>query len=150
MRFRACIANVMIIVYVTRIWGTNADVSYNAAWEGLWALAEISFGITVTGTFTLPKFIEAKGTKLRGIVSSLARRFASLTSGESSRILMQSKDTTAPQEVTLDRIIMIGNSESDFASINRDHDIQRYPSYDSTHDPANYPSANATDTPHRV
>jgi hypothetical protein len=85
----------MIIVYVTRLGGENADVSYNTAWQGLWAFAEISLGIIVTCMFSLPKFIEAKGAKLRGVFSNLARPFTSLTSGGSFGILMQSrKDTT--------------------------------------------------------
>lgn len=91
----------MIIVYVNRIGGTNADVSYNVGWQALWALAEISFGLTVTGMFSLPKFLEAKGTMLRGFVSSLARPFTSLTSGGSSGIIMQSRrDANTPQERT--------------------------------------------------
>lgn len=55
---------------------SNADVSYNSAWVGLWALAEISVGVSVTGTFLLPKFLEAEGPKLRGV---LGRPFTSLT-----------------------------------------------------------------------
>ena len=140
----------MIILYVTRLGRENADVSYSTAWQGLWAFAEISFGIIVTCTFSLPKFIEAKGTKLRGIFSSLTRPFTSLTSGGSFGILMQSKkDTTASQEVTPDTVNMIGHSESDLPFTNRDEDVERYPSYEGVRNPAKYPSVNATDTPHQ-
>ena len=140
----------MIIVYVTRLGGPNADVSYNTAWQGLWAFAEISLGIVVTCTFSLPKFIEAKGSKLRGIFSSLTRPFTSLTSGGSPGISMHSKkDRTASQEVALDRVNMIGHSESDLSFNNRDQDVERYPSYEGVHNPAKYPSVNAADIPHR-
>lgn len=83
----------MIIVYVNRMGGPSADIAYNTAWQGLWAFAEISFGLTVTGTFLLPKFIEAKGADLRGIFSLIARPFSSsfsattLTRGTSSSSL---------------------------------------------------------------
>lgn len=125
----------MIIVYVTRLGGVNADVSYNTAWQGFWAFAEISLGITVTCTFSLPKFIEARGTKLRGIFSSLTRASTSLMPGGSFRILRQSKkDTTAsPEEVALDRVNIVGCSESDLSSTDGDQDIERYPSYEGVH-----------------
>lgn len=145
----ACIANVMIIVYVTRIGGENADVSYNTAWQGLWALSEISFGIIVTCTFTLPKFIEAKGAKLRGVFSSLTQPFASLKPSGSFGIMQSKKDSTASQEVALDRFATIGQSESNLPFKNRDQDTERYPSDEGAGDPTKYPSVNATDTPHQ-
>ena len=114
----------MIIVYVTRLGGVNADVSYNTAWQGFWAFAEISLGITVTCTFSLPKFIEAKGTKLRGAFSSLTRPSTSVMPGGSFKILRQSKkDTTASQEeVTIDRVSIIGCSENYLPFTNGDQD----------------------------
>ena len=63
----------MIVVYLSQMSGSNADVSYNSAWLGLWALAEISVGVSVTGTFLLPKFLEAKGPKLRGLLGRQRR-----------------------------------------------------------------------------
>ena len=136
---RACIANVMIIVYVSRIGGENADVSYNTAWQGLWAFAEISFGIIVTCTFTLPKFFEANGTKLRGVLSSIIRPFTSLTSGGS---FGSKKDTTASRDVELDKINIIGQSESELAFANRDHDIERQPSYENSPGVSDHPGVN--------
>ncbi|KAL8672747.1 MAG: hypothetical protein Q9168_002801 [Polycauliona sp. 1 TL-2023] len=59
----ACIANAMVILYVSRQDGTTADISYNVAWMGLWAYAEIGLGIIVICTFSLPKFIEVKGQR---------------------------------------------------------------------------------------
>ena len=138
----------MIIVYLNRIGAENADVSYNTAWEGLWAFAEISFGLTVTGAFSLPKFIEAKGTMLRGFFSNLTRPFTSLTSGGPSGIIMQSRNnTTAPQEATQDTVTMIGGSES--SSTHCDHDIERYPYGEGIQESASYPSVNTKDASHR-
>lgn len=123
----------MIIVYLARTGGENADVSYNAAWLGLWAVAEISFGITVTGTFLLPKFIEAEGTKLRSIFSSLTRSLPSLTSRRFGSLIQWKKNRIVSQEVALDTITMIGHSESDADSINRDQDVERFPFYEDVH-----------------
>lgn len=134
----------MIILYVTRIGQKNADVSYNTAGEGLWALAEISFGIIVTCTLSLPKFIEAEGTRIRGVFSSLTRPLSPLKSVGSFGSLMQSKETTASQEAALDRIM--GPSERDLPLINHDPDLERYPSYEPVHKPEIDPNASATDT----
>lgn len=137
----------MIIVYVTRLSGEYADVSYNSTWQGLWAFAEISFGIIVTGAFSLPKFIEAKGPQIRSLFSSLTPPFTSITSSVSFGIPMQSrKSTVASQEATLgDRVNMIGHPESNVSFLNRDHDIEGHPSYEGIPDPAKYPSVDATD-----
>lgn len=134
----ACIATVMVIIYLERMGGPNADISYNVCWLGLWVFAEISFGITVTGTFLLPKFIEAEGAKLRGVFSSLTRPLTSLTSGSSFGA--SKKDSSASQDVTLDTVTMIGGSESDVASSHHDLDVERCPSYWSIDDGAKYPS----------
>lgn len=135
--FRACVATAMMIFYLARMVGNSADVSYNTAWGGIWAFAEISLGITVSSMLLLPKFIEAKGTKLRGLFSILARSLTSLTSWEQSK-----KDTTTPQEVRLDTFSIIGNSESDLVPTNHEQDVERCPSYDDVH-------REATATPHR-
>lgn len=137
----------MIIVYVTRIRKKDADISYNVAWEGSWAIAEIGFGIIATCTFSLPKFIEAEGSKLRGVFSSLTRPLTSV--GFLGTLMRSKNDTTASQEVTVDRITIIEHSESDLPFTNGDQDMERYSSYECVHSPANYPSVNATDTPHR-
>ena len=137
----------MLIVYLQRIGGENADVAYNTIWEFLWAIAEISFGLTVAGAFTLPKFIEARGTMLRGIFSSHTRTPMSITSGNSSGIIMQSGTETNPlPETTTDTVTMIGSSER--SSIQPDHDIEGYPTYQGIHDLVKYPSVNITDAPH--
>ena len=138
----------MLIVYLNRIGGDNADVSYNIAWEFMCAIAEISFGLTVAGAFSLPKLVEAKSTTLRRIFSSLKRPFTSITSGSSSGIIMQSRvETNPPPGAMTDEATLIGNSER--SSIQPDHDIERYPSYDGVHDPVKFPDVNITEAPHR-
>ena len=126
----------MIIVYVSRLSGTNADVSYNTAWQGLWAFAEISFGIIVACTFSLPKLIEAKGTHLRSVFSSLTRPFTSLTSSGYFGISMSSKkDNTASQGVALDRVTMTGHSEAELSIIRRYQEMEGYSSYEGEYNP---------------
>ena len=140
----------MIIFYVSRLAGANADVSYNTAWQGLWVFAEISFGIIVTCTLLLPKFLEAKGPKLRGIFWSLTRPFASFGSGGSFGILMQSsKDTAGSREAKLDGVVIVERAESETSSTHRDQDIETYPTYESVHSPVGYPSK-AADPPNRT
>lgn len=73
----ACIANAMIILYVSRQSGARADISYNVAWMGLWVYAEIGLGLIVICTLSLPKFIEVEGQKLRLFLSSTTRSFSS-------------------------------------------------------------------------
>ena len=73
----ACIANAMVILYVARQDGATADISYNVAWMGLWAYAEIGLGIIVICTLSLPKFIEVKGKKVRIYFSGITRPFSS-------------------------------------------------------------------------
>ncbi|KAL8649407.1 MAG: hypothetical protein Q9226_005587 [Calogaya cf. arnoldii] len=61
----ACVANMMIIFYAVRIGQKDADVSYNSAFMGFWVFAEISLGIIVTCTFSLPKLVETMRLTLR-------------------------------------------------------------------------------------
>ncbi|KAI4212864.1 MAG: hypothetical protein L6R36_009472 [Xanthoria steineri] len=77
----ACIANAMVILYVSRQDGSTADISYNVAWMGLWAYAEIGLGIIVICTLSLPKFIEVKGKKVRIFLSGITRSFSSRSGG---------------------------------------------------------------------
>ena len=124
----ACIANIMIIIYVTRTGGEEVDETYNTAWEGLWAFAEISFGIIVSCTFLLPKPVEAEGGKLCCIFSSLTRPFTSLTTG-SIEILMpwKSKSTTSQKE-TLDSFTI--HSAVNRPLANGDQIVGRHPGYE--------------------
>ena len=123
----------MILFYLSRFSGSNADISYNSAWLGLWAFAEISVGLSVTGTFLLPKFLEAEGPKLRDV---LGRPLTSLTriSGRQWKNLTASSQEE--ERVTLDTVTMImgrhSSSRSDTitsSSLHHDHyeeeDIER-------------------------
>ena len=151
MDHRACIANVMIIFYVTRLNGRNADVTYNIAWIGLWVFAEVGFGITVTSTFMLPKFIEARGAKLCHVLFSVTRPLSSLTSKLSFGTFLQSrKGTEVAREVSLDTIAMVGDSENDSVFATPDlEDMESHPSSECTCDAAKYTSVNATDRANR-
>ena len=139
----------MAILYLIKMQGGIRDVSYNCAWIVLWLIAEIGLGITLIGTILLPKFIEVEGSKLRGVFSNLARPFAWLMPGKFFGILMRRrKDEIASREVELDTVTMIRNSESDLSSMNRDRDIERYPSYEDLDKSRKYPSLDATHTLH--
>ena len=110
----------MIIIYVSRLGGSNADVSYNTAWEGLWGFAEISFGIIVACTFSLPKLLDAKGSLLRSVLSSFARPFTSLTSGGSfGRSSSARRDTRDFQDVAHDRATTTADYEAELSVIHR-------------------------------
>lgn len=138
----------MMIIYVTRLEGENADVSYNTAWQALWSYAEISLGMIVTCLLSLPKFIEVKGTKLRGFLSSLTRSFPSLTSGWSFGSLVQSKKiTNASQDTIIGGSTMAGHSESDLPFSYQDCPIESYPFYEGVHNPAKTQRVNAIDIP---
>ena len=116
--YRACIATVMVIVYLSRTNVENPDVSYNALGLGLWALTEISLSITVTGTFLLPKFIEAKSPQLRNLFSNVVRPFTSLTSGTifGYSMRLSGKDTIASRELMLDEVVVVRHMKSSQAS----------------------------------
>lgn len=137
----------MMIFNVTSFVVNNADISYNTYSEGMWAVAEISFGIIVTCTFSLPKFIEAKGTKIRGVLSSLTRPFASLT----SVVSFSRMDATASPDLTLDRVSGGGHSESNISfAASRDREIERYLPEEGVQTSAKYPSFDITNSPNDV
>lgn len=156
----------MIIVYVVRIRddkydivlydaagegfpGKSADVSYNTAWEGLWAFAEITFGIIVTCTFSLPKLIEAEGSKLQGAFSNLMRPFVLFKSLGFFRNSTQSKrDSSASQDLTLDSITMMKHSDSSRPTSDRVQDVERFPD-ENGYEPVKYPSVDAATIPHQ-
>ena len=55
-------------------------MSYNAAFMGCWAYVEISLGIIVTCSLSLPKLYETKGKKLKNFLSDITKPFTSFTS----------------------------------------------------------------------
>ncbi len=125
----------MIMVYVLRAARSHADESYNDFRINIWAFVEVSVGVSVIGTFMLPKFLEAKGPKLLGVLSGLTRP---LTSKGCFGVLTKWREDeiVAPQELAPDdKITMIEHpSESDLeASTNHDDDVERYPSYEAVH-----------------
>lgn len=97
----ACIANAIMIIYVLRMSGDHADVTYNTAWAGFWLLAEISLATVVTCLISLPKFIEVHGTWFRTTFSNLSRPLISLTRlGSSSEHRSFGRSTTKENTTT--------------------------------------------------
>ena len=133
--YRACIASVMIMVYVLRAVGGDPDNSYHNLWKGLWVLAEVSIGVSITGTFLLPKFIEAEGPKLRSVFLRLTRP---LTFGRRSEIPVQRKEDAriASQERGPDNTFAMNEYSSQknlVASTKHDRDVERCHSYEDFH-----------------
>ena len=133
-RGRACIADGIIIFYVTRVIKTNADVSYNILWEGLWATVEIGFGITVTCMFTLPKFVKAKGAKIQNFCSSLIQPLKSFTPGFFGHFTQSAKDMTAFRGKKVNTVDTGDQSASDFPFADRHQDLESYPAQEDGYD----------------
>ncbi|KAF1960427.1 hypothetical protein CC80DRAFT_293675 [Byssothecium circinans] len=79
----ACIASAMRIVFTVKIAPvySEADVSHNALFIGLWTEAEVSLGFIVACALCLPKLIQAKGHRIKRAVSKASSPFPSLRSG---------------------------------------------------------------------
>ncbi|KAL8728516.1 MAG: hypothetical protein Q9166_005338 [cf. Caloplaca sp. 2 TL-2023] len=105
----ACIANAIMIIYVLRMSGDHADVTYNTAWAGFWLLAEISLATVVTCLISLPKFIEVHGKWFKTTFSNLSRPLISLTRlGSSERRSSRrstTKDTTVSSDLPFHRVV---------------------------------------------
>ncbi|KAJ4357946.1 uncharacterized protein N0V89_002523 [Didymosphaeria variabile] len=82
----ACIASAMRIVFTVKIAPviTEADVSHNALFIGLWTETECTLGFVVACALCLPKLIQAKGKKLKRAMSKASSPFNSLRSGLSN------------------------------------------------------------------
>jgi hypothetical protein len=72
----------MRLLYMFRLesQGDNQDASYEMAWMGLWSWAEISLGVVVACTLSLPKLVRAKSKELSSLFSSVAQPFTSFRS----------------------------------------------------------------------
>ena len=97
----------MILIYLSRTAGPNADVSYNSAWLGLWALAEISIGVGVTGTFLLPKFLDAEGAKVREILGRPVRSLRRISGRRWKELTASSTEGGEEEEVVLDTVSVV-------------------------------------------
>ncbi|KAL9587618.1 MAG: hypothetical protein Q9203_003435 [Teloschistes exilis] len=98
----ACIANAVMIIYVLRMSGDHADVTYNTAWAGFWLLAEISLATVVTCLISVPKFIEVHGKWFKTTFSNLSRPLISLTRLGSSEHRPSGRSTTKETTVSAD------------------------------------------------
>ena len=119
------------MVYVIRNIENIADNSYNNFWMSLCVLAEVSIGVSITGTFILPKFIESEGPKLRAVFVRLTRP---LTFRRRSGIPVQRKEDArvASEEREPDDTFAMHehSSESDLvAYTNHDYDAEQRPSF---------------------
>lgn len=93
-------------MYLLRMAGDNADVSYNVAWLGNMVMAELTLGICVICFLSLPKFMEVKGkfwlsTLTR--ISDTAFSIASIarTRGSSAVGNLRDSEATAQAEVAI-------------------------------------------------
>lgn len=72
----------MRIVFTTMIAPviSQADVSHNGLFIGLWTEAEVSLGFIVACSLCLPKLIQAKGKKLKRAMSKASSPFSTMRS----------------------------------------------------------------------
>ena len=95
-----------MIIYVLRMAGDRADLTYNTAWAGFWLLAEISLATVVTCLLSLPNFIEVHGKSLIETLTSISqplislRRFGSSERWSSER--SRSENTATAEDETFD------------------------------------------------
>jgi hypothetical protein len=70
----------MRILYTFRIIreGSEADVSFDIAWMGLWSYVELAIGITVACLLSLPKLAQVRGWKLPPTISRFYKRVTSI------------------------------------------------------------------------
>ncbi|KAF2692290.1 hypothetical protein K458DRAFT_326288 [Lentithecium fluviatile CBS 122367] len=76
----ACAASAMRIVFTVKIAPviSEADVSHNGLFIGLWTEAEVSLGFIVACALCLPKLVQAKGMKLKRAMTKASSPFSSL------------------------------------------------------------------------
>lgn len=143
---RACIADAIVIFYVTRVIRTNADVSYNILWEGLWATVEIGFGITVTCMFTLPKFVKAKGAEIQNFCSSLIQPVKSFKSRNFGHFTLSNKGMTASRGKNVNIVDTGDQLASDLSFADRHQDLESYPAQEDGYDIDRHQSIKTIDT----
>ncbi|KAF7513290.1 hypothetical protein GJ744_009711 [Endocarpon pusillum] len=148
----ACIANAVIIIYVLRMSGDHADVTYNTAWAGFWLLAEISLGTVVTCLLSLPKFVEAHGKLFKNTLSIFSRPLLSLTRpGSSERGSLgrsRTKNNFTSEDTTLEEIVGgLNASDAHLIYDPTDRPVWNelpYPPHNFSHPRAKTPTLNGT------
>jgi hypothetical protein len=74
---------------------SEADVSHNGLFIGLWTEAEVSLGFVVACSLCLPKLIQVKGKKVRNALSYASSPWPSLTSrSRKSALWISSRKST--------------------------------------------------------
>ena len=83
----------MVIYYLAQMAmsGASADWSYNAAWLSLWSYAELSLGVLVTCTLSVPKFAKVEGERTRRACRIITMPFRSSV-GSSNNFLRSAKE----------------------------------------------------------
>ena len=89
---------------------TEADVSHNALFIGLWTEAECTLGFVVACALCLPKLIQAKGKKLKLAMSKASSPFASLRSNLSN---LSRTGTFSASKAERSRSNTLNNSRND-------------------------------------
>ena len=84
--------------------GDNQDASYEMAWMGLWSWAEISLGVIVACTLSLPKFVRAKSKEFGSLFSSVARPFNSFKSMFKTTMTRTRTNETAEEKPSLEKL----------------------------------------------
>ena len=76
---------------------SEADVSHNGLFIGLWTEAEVSLGFIVACALSLPKLIQAKGSKLKRAMSKASSPFSSFR----GTVRSVSRRDTCPSEQSI-------------------------------------------------
>jgi hypothetical protein len=76
---------------------SNADVSRNGLFIGLWTEAEVALGFIVACSLCLPKLIQVKGKKLRGAIRHASTPWSSATSKSRKSWLWDSSRDSSQQ-----------------------------------------------------
>ncbi|ORY11130.1 hypothetical protein BCR34DRAFT_333400 [Clohesyomyces aquaticus] len=96
----ACGASVMRIVFTIKIAPklSEADVSQNGLWIGLWSEAEIALGFIVACALTLPKLIKAKSGQISAAFTYLSMPLSLMSSFRGSEKSTTSKSSSSASE----------------------------------------------------
>ncbi|KAF2709414.1 hypothetical protein K504DRAFT_502142 [Pleomassaria siparia CBS 279.74] len=101
----AIAASAMRIVFTAKIEDTfrKADVSHNAFYIGLWTMVEVSLGLVVACSLSLPRLIQAKGQKLKKAVASPFSSLRSATGNTPKGSLASHTGKNARLSATMER-----------------------------------------------
>ncbi|KAH7389362.1 hypothetical protein DE146DRAFT_161061 [Phaeosphaeria sp. MPI-PUGE-AT-0046c] len=146
----ACAASAMRIAFTMKIAPviSEADVSHNGLFIGLWTEAEVSLGFIVACALCLPKLIQAKGKRVRSALSYASSPWSSLASRSRKSTISSRKSTQngsrASKQVEVERPMFyeerMEQQRQTLRSEKARHDIYIIPSTagNSEHTPSTY------------